>query len=242
MWMVPDAFHQRLGDTAGRQRLMDEEDHLLLILHDVPRASDDGERTPSFFWRNPEGEWKSTPDKGGMTALRAHLESYRIAILALDEEVENSHSAGEYFAILREAAPLLRATRHLLEVLQKARELRKDDRKLLVMRDEAVDLERTIDLISSDARNGMEFVVAQNAAEQSDLSYQATLESRRLNRLVAFFFPLATLISLFGMDHPENLIIKSSFWSVIAVGILLGLIVGKLVRRAHAGHTQRPRR
>jgi len=210
---------------------MDEEGHLLIILHAAPTASDDADRTAAFFWKNPKGEWKSSPETSGMTALEEHLKGYQLLVDSLDREVEQTADAKEYFRILKNATPLLRATRHLLEALQAAREARKEDRKLLLMRDKAIELERAIDLAHSDARDGMEFLMAENAAEQAEFSHQATLESRRLNRLVAFFFPLATLISLFGMDDPKELIKSQSFWWIISIGILLGLIVSFIVSK-----------
>lgn len=229
LWPVPDAFHLRLGESAGRQRLMDEDGHLLLILHTVPRAEDDAERQAAFFWRDPAGGWKSAPEKGGISALKEHLDQYRAAIVQLDDQVDAATTAKQYFEILRQAAPLLRATRHLHDVLQKAREARKDDRKLLLLRDEAVDLERAIDLVSSDAKTGMEFLEAENASSLAQLSHQASLESRRLNRLVAFFFPLATLISLFGMNDPQQVVSSKAFWWVVFTGVGLGLVVRILI-------------
>ncbi len=231
MWEVPDAFHRRLGDSAGRQRLMDEDGHLLLILHEAPRAIDDADRKAAFFWRDTNGTWKSSPEPGGVAALKIHLEVYRTLIHDLDERVEAAQSAQEYFEILKEATPLLRSTRHMMEVLQKARELRKDDRQILLIRDEASELERAIDLAHADAKDGMEFVIAENAAEQSELSLRATLESRRLNRLVAFFFPLGTLISLFGMNDPQEILNNRSLIWVVILGIVLGLVVGLAVGR-----------
>ena len=43
-WELPESIRKRLGDDAGRQRLMDEEGHLLMILHQPPEPeeSDDG--------------------------------------------------------------------------------------------------------------------------------------------------------------------------------------------------------
>ena len=224
-WQVPEAFHLRLGDTAGRQRHMDEEEHLLLILHEAPQATDTSDRRAAFFWRDVSGGWKSFPQSGGISALKEHLARYKELIDALDERVEVAESAGEFFKILREATPLLRATRHASEVLQKARNLRTDDRAILLLRDEIAELERAIDLVHADARDGLEFVTAENSAEQAQISHCATLESRRLNKLVAFFFPLATLISLFGINEPRQILQSGSFWGIVALGIFLGLVV-----------------
>ena len=37
-WDVPEEFRQRLGDEPGRQRVMQADGHLLLILHAPPLA------------------------------------------------------------------------------------------------------------------------------------------------------------------------------------------------------------
>ena len=39
-WDVPQVFRDRLGTHAGRQRTMHANGHLLIILHDVPKAED----------------------------------------------------------------------------------------------------------------------------------------------------------------------------------------------------------
>jgi hypothetical protein len=39
-WDVPAKIRARLGTTAGRQRLIQEDGHLLLVLHAPPGADD----------------------------------------------------------------------------------------------------------------------------------------------------------------------------------------------------------
>ena len=124
---------------------------------------------------------------------------------------------------------MLRATRHLLEVIQAAREARKLDRHLLLLRDHVAGLERTIDLAHSDAKFGLEFVMAESAAAQAETSHAATLEARRLNLLVAFFFPLMTLVGLFGMNEPRTMFGYPGWWIVLVVGGLLGFVVKGLI-------------
>jgi len=187
-WNIPQIFRERLGDSAGKQRLMDEEGHLLLILHKVPKANDDSERQAAFFWLSDVGEWKSIPAGGGLAALTEHLNEYEVLITELDDKVEKAKSARDYFSILHDATPVLRATRHMMGVLQQARDARKSDRKILLLRDRAVELERGIDLLTADAKAGMEFITAEAAAEQAEIAHQATMEARRLNILAAFFF------------------------------------------------------
>lgn len=228
-WNLPDAIRRRLGTNAGRQRLMDEEGHILIILHDVPTPEDDEVRRAFVLWGNPEGEWKSSPESGGLGGLDRHLESYEKAIHALDDDVEAADSPEDYFEVMKRAHPLLRSTRNQLAVLEALRKARSDDRRLIVMRDRAVDLERAIDMATGDAKVGMEFSRAMNAEAQAEAANQATCEARRLNRLVAFFFPLATLVAIFGMNAPGEVLGMSGFWSVLVAGIAAGLLTGSLV-------------
>ena len=141
-WELPAAIMNRLGPEPGRQRLMDEEGHLLLILHQVPQAADDEVRTAALFWRQPDGTWKSTPQPGGLSALEEHLKAYREKIHDLDTAVESAASPGDYFAVMQEVQPVLRATRHLLDVLQGARQARNEEAGLIGYRDSAAELER----------------------------------------------------------------------------------------------------
>jgi len=228
-WELPEAIRKRLGATVGRQRLMNEEDHLLLILHQVPRTEDDEVRTAVVFWRNPADEWKSAPGGGGLGGLEAHIASYRTAIHQLDEEVESAKLPRQYFEIMRRIHPLQRATRHMLDAIQATRLALPDDTRIINMRDQAADLDRGIELIADDAKAGMDFTLAESASQQAVSAELANREARRLNRLAAFFFPLATLVAIFGMSPPEEIYGKPGFWEVIGAGILLGLIVYTLV-------------
>ena len=228
-WDLPLSIRKRLGEAVGRQRLMDEDGHMLLLLHQVPRAEDDEVRTAVVFWKNPAGEWKSSPVGGGLGGLEAHLASYRSAIHQLDEEVESAKTPRQFFEVMRHMHPLQRSTRNMLDAVQALRQALPDDSRLITMRDQAADLERGIELVAADAKAGMDFTVAESANQQAISADIANMEARRLNRLAAFFFPLATLVAVFGMNPPENIYQNSSFWVVLGAGILLGLIVYLLV-------------
>ncbi len=235
-WDLPEAIRKRLGSTVGKQRLMNEEGHLLLLLHQVPRAEDDEKRKAVVVWRKPAGEWKSAPAGGGLSGLEAHIASYRTAIHQLDEEVETAKSAREYFDVMRKTHPLQRATRSMLEVVQATRQALPDDTRVINMRDQAADLERGIELVAADAKAGMEFTVAESATQQAHAAELANDEARRLNRLAAFFLPLATLVAVFGMNPPESLYDRTGFGMVLAAGILLGFVVRSVV--AHNSRTK----
>ncbi|MES2921202.1 MAG: CorA family divalent cation transporter [Verrucomicrobiota bacterium] len=224
-WNLPDAIRLRLGETVGRQRLIDEDGHLLLLLHAPPRAEDDEVRSAVVVWRDPAGEWKSFPVDGGLAGLEKHLTRYRTAIHQLDDEVESARSARQYFEVMRHMHPLQRATRSMVEVIQGTREALEDDTRIITLRDLATDLERAIELVASDAKAGMDFTLAESANQQAISSEAANQEARRLNRLAAFFFPLATLVTVFGMNPPEDIYQHHGFWIVLAAGLVLGLIV-----------------
>ncbi len=68
-WQIPAAIRNRLGNSAGRQRTMAAEDHLLLVLHAPPKP-DDSERSGRFFWRSPQGDWLSKDLGSGIRAWR----------------------------------------------------------------------------------------------------------------------------------------------------------------------------
>ncbi len=230
-WALPDSIRRRLGDEAGRQRLMDEDDHLLLILHAPPRPDDDEVRNPIVFWRNPQGEWKSSPASGGLTALTGLLAAYRTIIGELDEKVDAARTPRDYFDVMKGVNPLQRSCRNLLRVMEELRKARPDERGLIVLRDQAVSLERGVELVANDARSGMEFSVAESGDQQAREAQQATEEARRLNRLVAFFFPVATLAAVFGMNQPDGILALPGFWTVIATGVALGWLVRGIISR-----------
>jgi len=228
-WDLPESILKRVGTSVGRQRLMDEDGHLLLILHQVPRTEDDEVRTAALFWRNPAGEWKSTPTTGGLAGLEAHLVSYRASIHQLDEDVEAAKTARQYFEVMRRMHPLQRAVRNMAEVLQATRQALPDETRIIILRDQAADLERGIDLIVADAKAGMDFTMAEAASQQALAAESASMEARRLNRLAAFFFPLATLVAVFGMSAPDEVLRYPGFWAVLLGGVMLGLLVYSLV-------------
>jgi hypothetical protein len=228
-WELPMTIRKRLGTSVGKQRLMNEDGNLLLILHQVPKAEDDEIRTAVLFWRNLAGEWKSTPTHGGLAGLEVHVGLYRTAIHQLDEDVEAAKTPRQYFDVMRRMNPLQRSVRNMAAVLQATREAVPDDTRIINLRDQAVDLERGIELIVADAKAGMEFTLAESANQHALSAEAASREARRLNRLAAFFFPLATLVAVFGMSSPDEVVGYPNFRTVLLAGILLGLIVYSLV-------------
>ena len=150
----------------------------------------------------------------------------------------------DYFELLDRLAPVARATRNLYGVLQQARETVADDRELIVVRDQGSDLTRRTELLNEDARNGLEFAIAWQAEQQAEISHRMSVAAHRLNLLVAFFFPIATLMAIFGTNLHHGL----EPWdqangplpllALIAAGLFCGVILTGFVTRP----TRRPQR
>lgn len=233
VWKLPEVFHKRLGEQAGRQRMMAADGHLLLILHKLPQPGNP-EREPILFWRDPQGNWKSTGGGSGLADLKEHLDSFGKVVDALEARMHLPPDSKNYFEVLRIAGPLLRAIRNMQTTLQQAREAIPADRNLLLARDEATELERTLELIHAEAKNGMEYMIARQTEEQAESSEQLLTTGHRLNMLIAVFLPLTALGSAFGMNFRhglEHITSPALFWATLTLGLALGFIVRALLNR-----------
>jgi hypothetical protein len=232
-WTIPEQIRERFGETAGRQRAMYADGHLLLVLHAPPRQSD-RVRIARLFWRDPEGNWVSNYNGTGAGVLRRHIAEYadRAAELELPQHTE--HSADHYFEALNEVAPLHRAVRNLHSTLQQARELVDEDKDIIVARDAAADIERTLELLHQDAKNGLDYTIAQKTEQQSHRSYEMAVSAHRLNLLAAVFFPITAISSVFGMNISSGLESSSSsslFWGILGAGFVTGILLMKLITK-----------
>jgi hypothetical protein len=226
---------------------MQADGHLLIILHKVPRAGS-SDRDHAFFWRNPGGDWTATESVSGANALHAHFEQWRKAIDELEDLMQEAPSADKYFTVLQRSSPLLRTIRNTHLTLQEARDAC-DDRAILLARDEAGELERAVDLLHTDAKNGMEFMIARQGEEQARRAHQLVIAGYRLNLLAAMFLPLTALGSIFSM-HLKHGLEESpapwTFWAFVFTAFLVGLvlvtaIIGEM-NRGKRELTQRRRR
>jgi Mg2+ and Co2+ transporter CorA len=204
--------------------------HVLVILHAAPRADQD-QREGRFFWRKPDGTWSSTLG-GGLGAIRTHLGEYEQRIDALQEAEKAAATASAYFDVINQALPLARSTRNMHAALQEARGSVEGAKDLISLRDDAYRLEREADILLNDAKNGLDFLMAQKTELLADQSHQMSLAGHRLNTLVALFFPTATLAALLGMNVPhglENVAAPYTFIAVLVVGLVLGFIVRGMI-------------
>ncbi len=224
---VPNRFHERLGDNYGRQRAMFEEEHLLLILHEVPEPGVP-EREGLLFWRAPDGVWKTSGPGTGLPALKEFLTRYSERINQLEDDLSEATRAKQFFEILKSANPIRRASRHVSETLQAARDYIIHDRIIISLRDEAQEIGRAAELLLDDAKNGLDFDLAQTAEEQAKAGHELANAGHRLNLLAALFLPLTAIASVFGMNLPHGLEeVKTPlvFWGTLVFGLGFGFLL-----------------
>jgi hypothetical protein len=247
-WEVPAKLRARLGATAGRQRVLDGEGHLILVLHAPPGADETGRRG-RFFWRAADGTWRTAPKAERVANIDAHLNDYRAVIEQLERTEDEAQNARDYFELLDQLAPLARSARNMYETLQQARETVPNDRHLIVARDQAYEITRRADLLYADAKNALDFAVAWQAEQQAESSHKMAVATHRLNMLVAFFFPIATLSTIFGVEMNHGLrtwdesIGPLPFLAVMAIGLICGVLltgfIGRPARRPQRGFQDR---
>jgi hypothetical protein len=248
-WNIPEKLRHRLGPTAGRQRILVEDGHLLVVLHAVPGPDETGRRG-RFFWRDPIGTWRAAPADDRVSTLENHIAEYQQVIEHLERGEDDAKLARDFFELLDHLAPLARATRNMFDVLQQVRESLPTEREIIVLRDQAGDLMRRAELLREDSRNGLEFAIAWQAEQQAETSYQMSVAAHRLNLLVAFFFPIATLMAIFGtnlktgLEKWNELAGPLPLFAVLAAGLLCGVIltgfVTRPIRRPQRGLQKKP--
>ncbi|MBN1853888.1 MAG: hypothetical protein JW829_14235 [Pirellulales bacterium] len=234
-WQVPKVFRDRIGGLPGRQRAMLEDGHLLIILHEPP-GPDEEERRARFFWRKPDGSWASTTEGSGQVGLDTHLEDFETVLNRLDEQEEAARTANDYFKLMRHLNPLVRTSRNLHDALRKAREMVPDDKRIIDYRDRAYAIERQAELLANDAKNALDHAIALRSEEQAAAGKQMAIAGHRLNILAAFFFPIATLAALLGMNvktglEPETVNSLVPFEAVLIGGLAAGALLALFVTR-----------
>jgi len=241
-WNLPEVLRFRMGYGPGRQRALDSDDHLLLILHKVPKPND-RQRTGQLFWREPNGTWHSATSGEGAEGLDQHLEIYAGEVDKLATGLEAASDSTGYFRILEALGPLGRSTRNMYAALQEARRIHKGDLGLLNWRDTAYGLVRQVELMQVDAHGALEYEIARQAEVQAETSHQMATSAHRLNVLAAFFFPVVTLSAVFGvgLQHGVEVWNKSAGPWGLAAMLVLGVVMGIVLTVAITQPVQRPK-
>ncbi len=234
-WDLPASIRDRLGHSVGRQRVIYESGHLLLIVHRAPRP-DEHERRGCLAWRNPGGRWRCVDGKEGRLALRKAIDEYGSALASLDDRLEGALAIGEHFEILETLAPITRAARHLHGTLQQGRDTCREDRALIDLRDQAYAIERRAELLFGDARFSLDRALARSSHEHTLASRQGAEATDRLNRMAATFLPIGTIAALLGMNIPSGLENVPAPWPFVAI-MAAGLSIGWLLSRRIHRHT-----
>ncbi len=246
-WAVPQIFKDRLGDGPGRQRTMVADGHVLLVLHKAPDVRQNT-RHARVIWRGPDGTWKCNDGTEGMVALKQHLAEYDEVLISLDAAEHDAAGQRQYIQVLTRLAPVLRAARHLHSALQEARDACKTEKAIVNARDHAYRLERTIELLMSDARGSLDLAQLEQAEKQATSNESMAKAAHRLNMLAALFLPLATLSGILGVsfDHPGkdgNTLLPLwkpeylGFWMMVTVGLVAGLVIAGLVSQNKRGES-----
>ena len=225
-WDVPQVFRDRLGEKVGRQRAMEAEGHLLLVLHKV-RTPGVAAREGVLFWRDPQGQWRCTGRGEGIGVLRRHVEEFAAAVDGLEDQFEKAGGATQYWRVLQAIGPLHRASKHLHTALQTAREAIPNDRDLITQRDRAGEVERAAELLHNDSINAMSYTLAVQSEDLARSSHQLAAAGHRINMLAAIFLPLMTVATLFGMNMSSGVedYAPLAFWLIVAAGLVLGVQV-----------------
>ncbi len=242
-WAVPQIFRDRLGTRVGRQRAMSADGHLLLVLHKPPTHGDEC-RSGRFFWRQPDGTWSSTGLGSGPSALRTHVREYAARVDALEKDLALADTPREHWGVVQKLGPLHRAAGNLHTTLQHARDLFPVYRDIIDFRDEAYAVHRDADLLYHLAKDGLELATARQSEALAESSHRMSVAAHRLNMLAAFFFPIVTLGTVFGMNFLhgyEQADPPGPFVVVIGVGLALGLVLTGILA-AIGSRARRPER
>ncbi len=110
-----------------------------------------------------------------------------------------------------------------------ARDLEKQDKFLIGVRDESYDISRAFELLTSDAKLKLDYRIAKNSEAQASRAQAMISAQHRLNVLAALTFPIMALAAVLGMNLTHGLENRSPV--VFLVILLLGIGIGLLVKR-----------
>lgn len=223
-WDIPAKLRARVGKTIGRQRTIQEDGHTIILLHQTPNANDKT-RKGACCWITPDEKVSFHPDTENFDTI---FNNYRKKIGHLENEYKTGNSAIQYFKVLEEIVPIHFATIRMASALQMARDLLPNNRQVLLWRDETYELQRETEILQNCAKNALDYHQAKGVEDLSQITYELTKTSHRLNILATFFVPMMAISALFGMNVPNGYEKGDSphtFWLITAFCIILGIIL-----------------
>lgn len=232
-WELPAPIEARLGEGSyGRQRAIFEEGYLLIILHNPP-GTEEIERDEVAFLRKSDGQYLCEGHDGGEQQLRKLVASYRAKWEECDALYDKGTDAEGLFNLLEMLAPLNRASTNLASALQFARDFVKEDKFLIGARDDAYEMSRAFDLLLTDAKLKLDYLMAKNAEAASVKTDEMAKAQHKLNILAAITFPLMAMAALLGMNLTHGMEDRAPvlFYGVLVVGFIVGFIVKSWVTK-----------
>ncbi|MEM7312849.1 MAG: CorA family divalent cation transporter, partial [Planctomycetota bacterium] len=153
----------------------------------------------------------------------------------------DARTATDWFEILSDIGPLLRAADGVHETLLTAQQLlaESDHDELQPACDLSHEIVRAAELLHQQAQHSIDYLVAQQNEQLARTSQAQASAAHRLNVMAALFFPLATISSVFGMNISHGF--ENSplvFWAILILGGLLGLIIGMTVFKVRSWDPQ----
>ena len=221
-WDVPASLRERIGKTIGRQRAIQEEDHTLIMVHQAPSAKEKV-RKGAYCWINPKGELHFYPEGETFEHLFA---GYRKKLTHLEYEYENADTALKYFTVLEAIIPLHFAAVRMASALQMARDQIPTNRQVLLWRDDSFEIQRESEILQVCTKNALDYHQAKSVEDLSEITFQLSKTSHKLNMMATLFVPMMAICGLFGMNVFSGLEHEDRFplfWIIAAVSILLGI-------------------
>lgn len=245
-WNLPPMLRERLEGKLARQRCLHADGHTVLLLHEPPRIDSEHREQILFHFDAGRG-WANTKNPSGIDELAALVDRYERQLDELEAILHDAISARTCFETLRALNPITRALKNLIGALQVARETLPHDEALCDQVEEAHIQERVAELLLADARNALDFALAEETERHTQVNLELTKAAHRLNLMVALFLPVTALASIFGMNLTSGLEQRNVpylFWSVLVFGVLLGLAVRTFIDHARVPMPERfsPRR
>lgn len=224
-WDIPATLRSRVGKTIGRQRTIQEDGHTLILLHQAPIANEKT-RKGACCWITPDEKILFHSDTENFDFI---FNNYRKKINHLENAYKTADSAILHFKVLEEIVPIYFATIRLANALQMARDLLPKDRQVLLWRDETYELQRETEILQTCAKNALDYHQAKSVEDLSQITYELTKTSHRLNMLATFFIPMMAISALFGMNVPNGFEKSESnlmFWGITLGSVVIGLVLG----------------
>lgn len=226
-WKLPSEIEARLSDESfGPQRAICEADHLLLVLHKPP-TEDDLQREHIVFLLTPDEQLLCNGQPDGISKLNKLIADYRSRWEELENRYKLDSGAAELFDLTEAVTPLKRSSSNMANAIQRARELSKDYRYFIGVRDAAMDISRAFEILLADLRAALDFRIAKKAEEQYARSEEIAAAQHKLNVLAAFTFPVMAFATLLGMNLRHGFEKQSPFifWGILLIGVLIGIFV-----------------